>query len=135
MYMELRFDARQEYQIRAIESVSGLFEGQSKIESTLNYSQKSGFLASPNRLDLDENTILENLKNIQNTNGISCSMNLEYIKKDIDTPDGLHTVCFPNFSIEMETGTGKTYVYIRTIIELNKQYGFRRFISSPFNCH
>ncbi len=35
---------------------------------------------------------------------------------------------FPFFSVEMETGTGKTYVYIRTAFELNKRYGFRRFI-------
>ncbi|MEX2567135.1 MAG: DEAD/DEAH box helicase family protein, partial [Cyclobacteriaceae bacterium] len=33
-----------------------------------------------------------------------------------------------NFSIEMETGTGKTYVYLRTIYELNKQYGFKKFV-------
>ncbi|MEK7289185.1 MAG: DEAD/DEAH box helicase family protein, partial [Planctomycetota bacterium] len=34
----------------------------------------------------------------------------------------------PNFSVEMETGTGKTYVYLRTIFELNKLYGFKKFI-------
>jgi type III restriction enzyme len=35
---------------------------------------------------------------------------------------------FPNFSVEMETGTGKTYVYLRTIFALNKLYGFKKFI-------
>jgi len=35
---------------------------------------------------------------------------------------------FPNFSVEMETGTGKTYVYLRTIFELNKLYGLKKFI-------
>ena len=33
-----------------------------------------------------------------------------------------------NFSIEMETGTGKTYTYIRTIMELNKRYGWLKFV-------
>ena len=33
-----------------------------------------------------------------------------------------------NFSVDMETGTGKTYVYLRTIYELNKTYGFKKFI-------
>ena len=35
---------------------------------------------------------------------------------------------FPNFSVEMETGIGKTYVYLRCIFELNKLYGFKKFI-------
>ena len=42
----------------------------------------------------------------------------------------------PHFSVEMETGTGKTYVYLRTIFELSKRYGFMKFVivvpASPF---
>ena len=37
-------------------------------------------------------------------------------------------VRFPNFSVEMETGTGKTYVYLRTALELHRRYGLRKFI-------
>ena len=36
--------------------------------------------------------------------------------------------CCPHFSVEMETGTGKTYVYLRTILELSQRYGFQKFI-------
>jgi len=42
--------------------------------------------------------------------------------------DGEAAGSFPNFTVEMETGTGKTYVYLRTIYELNKQYGFKKFV-------
>ena len=37
-------------------------------------------------------------------------------------------VRFANFSVEMETGTGKTYVYLRTALELNRRYGFTKFV-------
>src|SRR5208337_4647212 len=86
------------------------------------------FLGSPNRLDLGEETLLKNLQDVQQSNNISPSLSLEYIEQDIETADGKKKTRFPNFSIEMETGTGKTYVYIRTGLELNKRYGFRRFI-------
>ena len=54
--------------------------------------------------------------------------NLEYIKADIPLFGEQTGVQFPNFSIEMETGTGKTYVYLRTILELYCRYGLRKFI-------
>ena len=53
---------------------------------------------------------------------------MQYIEADIETADGMKHVRFPNFSIEMETGTGKTYVYIRTALELFRRYGLRKFI-------
>ena len=126
--MKFRFDATQEHQIAAIESIARLFDGQMKIEADVRYSRRAGFLGSPNRLDLDEETLLRNLKETQRSNNISPSHCLENIVQEIDTADGKKKTRFPNFSIEMETGTGKTYVYIRTGLELNKRYGFRRFI-------
>jgi type III restriction enzyme len=65
-----------------------------------------------NEIDLTEEQILENLRKVQEENKIEKS-------ESLDSND---------FSIEMETGTGKTYVYLRTIIELNKNYGFKKFI-------
>ena len=53
---------------------------------------------------------------------------LSILKKKITTVAGEKTVRFPNFSIEMETGTGKTYVYLRTILELFRCYSLRKFI-------
>lgn len=126
--MKFRFDASQEFQIRAIESVIHLFKGQVKIDATMHYVPEMGFLGSPNKLIIDYDDLLKNLREVQKSNNILTSSNLEYITQEVDTVEGKKEVRFPNFSIEMETGTGKTYVYIRTALELNKQYGFRRFI-------
>jgi len=126
--MELRFDAAQEYQIRAVESVARLFDGQGKVEASMSYSREAGFLTFPNRLDLTEEDLLSNVQEVQKSNGIPPGQSLACIEQEIDTAGGKEWVRFPNFSIEMETGTGKTYVYVRTALELNKRYGFRRFI-------
>ena len=67
-----------------------------------------------NRLELIDDDILENLQNVQLVNGLPQSEDLKISKLDFD--------------VEMETGTGKTYVYIKTIFELNKRYGFCKFI-------
>ena len=126
--MELRFDPGQEYQVRAVESIARLFDGQGRIEASMSYSREAGFLASPNRLDLGEDDFLRNLQEVQRSGGIPPSPNLEHIEQVIDAAEGRKVIRFPNFSVEMETGTGKTYVYIRTALELNRRYGFRRFI-------
>lgn len=76
----------------------------------------SGVLMSENgignNLVLEDDQILKNLHNVQVRNNINKAEEL----------NGLH------FSIEMETGTGKTYVYLRTIYEINKLYGFTKFV-------
>lgn len=68
------------------------------------------------RLELDKQTILRNIRSIQNLYDIAPSETLA---------KGVAPV---NLDIEMETGTGKTYVYIKTMFELNKQYGWSKFI-------
>ena len=117
--MKLQFDANQEYQKKAVRATLGLFKGQaagaSGTGSRFDKARKvQGSLVSvvDNRLKLDEKAILENLRAVQSQNDINVSEKL----------DGL------NFSLEMETGTGKTYVYLRTIHELSRQYGFKKFI-------
>ena len=65
-----------------------------------------------NRLLLLDDEILENLNSVQLRNGLPPS-------EFLDSKD---------FTVEMETGTGKTYVYLRTILELNKRYGFTKFV-------
>ncbi|MGB0683720.1 MAG: DEAD/DEAH box helicase family protein [Magnetovibrionaceae bacterium] len=65
-----------------------------------------------NQLTVPEDVILANVQKIQEDN-------------DIAKVDALRG---HEFSVEMETGTGKTYVYLRTIFELHKTYGFRKFI-------
>ena len=112
--MKFEFDANQDYQRAAIDAVVQLFEGQIPVPTTLQFGGESNFTAIPNRLDLDSDQISVNLKGIQEINGID---------GDPFSKDG-----FPNFSVEMETGTGKTYIYLRTVLELYQNYGMRKFI-------
>lgn len=116
--MKLHFDANQDYQLEAIQSVIELFEGQplnkGDFEFTLSNDlslnlNENGF---GNNLILSDEQLLENLKKVQAANKLPVSEKFE----------GL------NYSLEMETGTGKTYVYLRTIYELNKAYGFKKYV-------
>ena len=109
MTLQLQFDHSKKFQLDAIESTVKLFEGQQKFnESFVDFVDG----VVPNKLTISESTILENLKDIQKQNQIPISDKLDEM----------------NFSIEMETGTGKTYVYLRTIYELNQNYGFKKFV-------
>jgi len=124
--MQFRFDPNQEYQTDAIESVADLFDGMPRAELDLNFTL--GFAAVPNRLDLDEASLLANLRAVQDRRGIEPEHALACIDKKITDGGGERDVRFPNFSVEMETGTGKTYVYLRTVLELHRRYGLRKFI-------
>ena len=116
--MKLTFEPNLQYQIDAIKSVTDLFEGQPMEDSIMDSVMKfddnilNNINGVGNNLVLSEEQILENLKKIQERNEVPVSEKL----------DGMH------FSVEMETGTGKTYVYLRTIYELNKLYGFKKFV-------
>lgn len=122
--MKLHFEDDLDYQKDAIDSVVGLFKGQeiSRSEFTVAFRPNSG-PASPldledsqlgigNRLLLADERIEANLHAVQDKGGLARSSNLT-------TGD---------FTVEMETGTGKTYVYLRTILELHKNYGFTKFV-------
>jgi type III restriction enzyme len=115
--MKLTFEANLNYQQEAIKSITDLFEGQPLEDSILEFNLKEeGTLnlinGVSNNLILSEEQIFANLQGIQANNEIKVSEHL----------DGMH------FSVEMETGTGKTYVYLRSIYELNKLYGFKKFV-------
>ncbi|MGI8824132.1 MAG: DEAD/DEAH box helicase family protein [Chloroflexota bacterium] len=126
--MEFRFDANQAFQTEAVDAVADLLDGQPLVTPDLTLALGGGFAAVGNRLDLSEGTILNNLRNFQERKGIEVDKTLNTIDQDIETADGRKLVSFPNFSVEMETGTGKTYVYIRTVLELFSRYGLRKFI-------
>jgi len=115
--LKLHFDPNQQFQIDAINSIVGIFEGQPLNRGDFGFSidNESYFFNEGgvgNRLILSEEQLLENVRAVQEKNEIPVSDNLK----------GMH------FSVDMETGTGKTYVYLRTIYELNKNYGFKKFV-------
>ncbi len=126
--MQFKFDANQEYQIRAIESVANLLEGQPRVQVELQFAQSGGFAAIGNRLNLDAAALLRNLQSVQRENSLTEDAALEWIDAEIETLVGKQPARFANFSVEMETGTGKTYVYIRAALELFRRYGMRKFI-------
>jgi len=127
--MQFKFDANQEFQLQAIEAVTSLLEGQPRVDAIHElHLRGAGFAAIANRLDLDEADLVRNLRQVQETNGLPQDEELQVIESEIETAEGRKSVRFANFSVEMETGTGKTYVYLRTALELHRRYGLRKFI-------
>jgi type III restriction enzyme len=119
--MKLHFEPNLDYQLQAIEAVCGLFHGQEtcRTEFTVTRDVASGQMALfendlgiGNRLTLLDDELMANLHAIQLRHGLA--------------PSG--TLASGDFTVEMETGTGKTYVYLRTVFELNKRYGFTKFV-------
>lgn len=122
--MKIQFDTL-EYQTEAVESAVRVFEGQTIKESnfTITNSDPQGTLFASdgigvgNRVIINAEQMLKNVNKAQILNKIAPSDNL-FGSNDT----------FPQFNIEMETGTGKTFVYLKTILELNKKYGFLKFV-------
>lgn len=135
--MKLHFESNLDYQHAAIESVCDLFRGQEICRTEFTVSSQGGRavlgqgelalggsftqgqlglvqneLGVGNRLTLLDDELLANLNDIQLRNGLRPSASL----------------ASGDFTVEMETGTGKTYVYVRSIFELNKRYGFTKFV-------
>ena len=119
--MKLHFEPNLDYQLEAIEAVCGLFHGQEtcRTEFTVTPDAAAGQmsllendLGIGNRQTLFDEDLLANLHAIQRCHGLAPSVSLASM----------------DFTVEMETGTGKTYVYLRTIFELNKRYGFTKFV-------
>lgn len=125
--MKFKFKIQQ-YQTDAVENTVAVFRGQpshtlSAYRRDLGTYKEKRFAYKEeeigygnHRLELDRQTILRNIRSIQNLYDITPSETLA---------QGVAPV---NLDIEMETGTGKTYVYIKTMFELNKQYGWSKFI-------
>src|SRR5688572_2427001 len=105
--MEFKFDPSEPYQTAAIEAVVGLFEGQALVRSQLVIPKGASFQVVPNRLDIGDDVILANLSKVQAAQGISADAALQTLSAEIDTLGGKAEARFGNFSVEMETGTGK----------------------------
>lgn len=110
--MQLKYE-HLDYQKQVIDSIVDLFQGEiTHHQDDFSLSDKDNMRVIANELSLSKDDIFNNLKNIQTQNQLSLS----------DKLDNLY------FSVEMETGTGKTFVYLNTIFELYQRYGWRKFI-------
>lgn len=133
--MNLHFEPNLDYQMQAIEAVCDLFRGQGVCRTEFTVTMKAptpvgadlfpgtqpeqmtlgmaeSDLGVGNRLTLLDDELHKNLAEIQLRGGLP--------------PSG--TLVSGDFTVEMETGTGKTYVYLRTVFELNKRYSFSKFV-------
>jgi len=118
LIMKLKFDPNLQFQIDAVNAMTEVFYGQPLSEGDLEIGFKrldwifQTELGIGNNLILDEAALLKNIHLVQEHNDI----------EKVSSLQGRH------FSVEMETGTGKTYVYLRTIFELYKKYGFKKYV-------
>lgn len=115
--MKLKFK-QQDFQTNAVNAICSLFDGQQQHISTFSM-EKSGRqmelfanIGISNMLCIDDNQMIKNMQAVQRKNLLPQTYDLQGRQ----------------FSIEMETGTGKTYVYTKTIYELNYLYGFTKFV-------
>lgn len=112
--MEFKFDSDQEYQVDAVESVVRLFDGQAFVKNQLTVPNGATFQVVPNRLDITNDQLFGNLQAVQNERDLPQDEKLETLTATVETLRGEEEITFPNFSIEMETGTGKTYTNARS---------------------
>ena len=121
--MKLKFK-NQEFQTDAASSIVDLFKGQEKLQSTFEISNGTQLALFENDFGIGNvvNISAEDL--INNMHEIQRKNNLPLTDDVVDEKGDAHR----SFNVEMETGTGKTYVYTKTIFELNKRYGFTKFI-------
>lgn len=120
--MKFQFEADLDYQQEAIRAAADLFRGQERREDGFRLTRPPYFapaggvdasaLGAANRLSLTGEAILRNLRDVQTRNAIPLTDDL----------------ASHEFTVEMETGTGKTYVYLRTIFELHQLYAFTKFV-------
>ena len=121
--MKFVFDSQQAYQLDAIRAIVGLFQGQPHLRPGSSPSSATSSRTVANQLLLSEEQLLANLRAVQVAQGVA-----------VTAPD-LGAAAAPaqqlspwHYSLEMETGTGKTYVYLRSIYELHQAYGFTKYV-------
>jgi len=123
--LKIQFDAHQEHQVRAIESTVDLFKGFSRRETGFQLGDDTISNLDPYEM-LEEEWLFDNFLEVQQKNQITEDLYLNF--EDGFELVGIDSWRFPYYTCEMETGTGKTYVYLRTIHELFKNYGWRKYI-------
>lgn len=107
--MQIKY-IEQAHQEKAVNAIIDLFIGQE--HSDADFDLFDGEAVCSNEFMINQESVLENLNSVQKQNNIDESLMLQSL----------------DFTIEMETGTGKTFVYIKTILELFSKYGWSKFI-------
>lgn len=135
--MKLQF-THQAYQTQAVQSVVKVFDGQPLAKGSFELANTHTGTASVqyapdgtigNSLHLSAEQLLTNVQQVQKANGLEASSELAAESWTLTSAQGEEQPAFcPHFSLEMETGTGKTYTFIKTMYELNKVYGFKKFV-------
>lgn len=105
--MGLKLEKGLRHQNEAVNAISSVFENVSITKSNVRYANPI--------VDLNSSTLLNNIKNLNDCLPFSLRGNVGFND-------------YLNIDIKMETGTGKTYVYTKTIFELNRKYGIHKFI-------
>lgn len=136
--MKLQYK-NQQFQLDAVEAITSIFEGQPR-QTSMSYMMDigkeknitldvvNGFKNAD--ISLSDSDLLKNIQATQKKNGILTDNKLVKMSiggKDKNTKIDNSKDCL-TLTVEMETGTGKTYTYIKTMLELNKQYGWSKFI-------
>lgn len=122
--MKIKFNPDLDHQKEAINAIVGVFEGQETFQSNFTVSnavqsdmfEKNDGIGVANAIKLLDEELYENTRNVQLVNGLPQTENAKNALPSLD------------FTVEMETGTGKTYVYLRSAFELNQRYGLTKFI-------
>jgi len=126
--LHFKFDANQEHQLTAIECVVHLFDGLPNRPPAFRLGGEIVPNLPPEEA-LSESWLHDNLIAMQGKNKITnAAGTIEFDEGLVLEGAGDESWRCPHFTIEMETGTGKTYVYLRTIYELRQRYGFSKFI-------
>lgn len=111
--MKFKFSKNLDFQREAINAIVDIFDsGKNIVNASQSFKLEHTSPVIKNELEIDKSRILLNVQAIQEQNGI----------------DKVNELDAMDFSIEMETGTGKTYVYLRTALELHQKYGLKKFI-------
>lgn len=132
MTVEIKFDSNQSFQQEAVASIVDLFQGaevgSEGFDSEISTDELFSQMAYKNKLRIHRDDLISNLREIQDRVRSTQSGESQLI-----VPES-HRIEIPpeewpmDFSVEMETGTGKTYVYLKTAIELYLQYGLSKFV-------
>jgi len=128
--MKLQFN-HQDYQTRAVDAVVKVFDGQPLARGEYTLTKSLGSVSHAvdgsvgNALHLSADQLLTNVQHVQSSNFLNLQGQPDSSKQSTEL---LGEDDVPQFSLEMETGTGKTYVFIKTMYELNKVYGFKKFV-------